>query len=97
MLAAIDWVNVWALPPVPPPPPPGILIEAVPLDTVAVTPVPVKSIYEAVPWVIPSSWIYKALNPPPPPLPAFIAYDAVTAYDADVAKAATEALKDCNE
>ena len=39
----------------PPPPPPFIVIEAVPALTVALTPVPIKSKYDAVPCVLPSS------------------------------------------
>jgi len=50
--------------------------EAVPADTAAVTPAPVKSKYEADPNNIPSSAIDIALIPPPPP---FKANDAVKA------------------
>ena len=52
------------------PAPPGILIEAVPFDTVAVTPLPTKSKYEADPCVLPSSKMNNALVPPPPPFKA---------------------------
>ena len=58
------------------PAPPGILIEAVPFDTVAVTPLPTKSKNEADPCVLPSSKIYNTFVPPPPP---FKANEAVVA------------------
>ena len=51
------------------------MIEAVPFDTVAVTPLPTKSKYEADPCVLPSSRMNSALVPPP----AFKANEAVKA------------------
>jgi hypothetical protein len=54
------------------------VIEAVLLVTVAVTPAPIKSKYEAVPCKTLSSAMYIAETPP---CPAFRAYEAVKAND----------------
>ena len=76
VVAADDCDNIAFWPTIPVELPPGILIEAVPFVTVAVTPAPTKSKYEADPCVLPSSKMNSALVPPPPP---FKAKDAVKA------------------